>query len=176
MSRLDSVIRRLQAQRLCLNAAVTHVEEFPGPFLELGLGNGRTYDHLREIAPKRDIYVFERSPAAHPDCTPPEKFLIQGSFNETLKKASSQIEQLAALAHCDIGSGDLGVDRALAAQIGPAISALLAEGAIVLSDQLFDYSDWSAIQLPDGVTVGRYYMYRKSSIGKHRDTRYADST
>ena len=115
MSRLDSAIRRLQAQRLCLNAAVDYVEELPGPFLELGLGNGRTYDHLREITPNRDIYVFERRPAAHPDCTPPVEFLIQGNFKETLEKASSRIGQLAALAHCDIGSGNLGVDRGLAA-------------------------------------------------------------
>jgi hypothetical protein len=93
--------------------------------------------------------------------------LIQGNFKETLEKASSRIAQLAALAHCDIGSGDLGVDRALAAQIGPAISALLAENAIVLSDQLFNCSDWIAIQLPAGVAAGRYYMYRKSNIGKH---------
>jgi len=55
----------------------------------------------------------------------------------------------------------------LAAQIGPAISALLAEDAIVLSDQLFNCSDWIAIQLPVGVAAGRYYMYRKSNIGKH---------
>ena len=167
MSRLDSAIRRLQAQRLCLNAAVDYVEELPGPFLELGLGNGRTYDHLREITPNRDIYVFERRPAAHPDCTPPVEFLIQGNFKETLEKASSRIGQLAALAHCDIGSGDLGVDEALAAQIGPAISALLVEGAIVLSDQQFNRSDWIAIQLPAGVAAGRYYMYRKSNIRKH---------
>ena len=167
MSRLDSAIRRLQAQRLCLNAAIAYVEELPGPFLELGLGNGRTYDHLREITPNRDIYVFERRPAAHPNSTPPTEFLIQGNFKETLEEASSQIRPLAALAHCDIGSGDPDIDRALAAQIGPAISRLLAEDAIVLSDQQFNCSDWIAIQLPDGISAGRYYMYRKVSIGKH---------
>jgi hypothetical protein len=133
----------------------------------LGLGNGRTYDHLREITPNRDIYVFERRPAAHPDSTPPAEFLIQGSFKETLEEVSSRIRPLAALAHCDIGSGDPGIDKALAAQIGPAISRLLAEDAIVLSDQQFNCSDWIAIQLPDGISAGRYYMYRKVSIGKH---------
>ena len=167
MSRLDSAIRRLQAQRLCLNAAIAYVEELPGPFLELGLGNGRTYDHLREITPNRDIYVFERRPAAHLDSTPPAEFLIQGNFKETLEEVSSRIRPLAALAHCDIGSGDPGIDRALAAQIGPAISRLLAEDAVVLSDHLFNCSDWIAIQLPAGVATGRYYMYRKSNIGKH---------
>jgi hypothetical protein len=93
--------------------------------------------------------------------------LIQGNFKETLEEVSSRIRPLAALAHCDIGSGDPGIDRALAAQIGPAISRLLAEDAIVLSDQQFNCSDWIAIQLPAGVAAGRYYMYRKSNIGKH---------
>ena len=54
MSRLDSAIRRLQAQRLCLNAAVAYVEELPGPVLELGLGNGRTYDGLGDPPAARE--------------------------------------------------------------------------------------------------------------------------
>ena len=47
------MIRRLEAQRACLASAAEIVENLPGPFLELGLGNGRTYDHLRELAPDR---------------------------------------------------------------------------------------------------------------------------
>ena len=47
MSRLESFIRRLDAQRLCLDWAAGAVVERPGAVLELGLGNGRTYDHLR---------------------------------------------------------------------------------------------------------------------------------
>ncbi len=60
MSRLDSFIRRLKAQRACLGLAAELIRDVPGPLLELGLGNGRTYDHLREIMPGREIYVFER--------------------------------------------------------------------------------------------------------------------
>ncbi|MDX1738439.1 MAG: class I SAM-dependent methyltransferase, partial [Alphaproteobacteria bacterium] len=60
MSRLDSVIRRLEAQRACLNSAAELVGARVGHVLELGLGNGRTYDHLREILPDREIFVFER--------------------------------------------------------------------------------------------------------------------
>ena len=47
MSRLDSFIRRLQAQRACLDRAAELVRDLPGPVVEIGLGNGRTYDHLR---------------------------------------------------------------------------------------------------------------------------------
>ena len=31
-----------------------------GPVIELGLGNGRTYDHLRERLPGRRIIAFDR--------------------------------------------------------------------------------------------------------------------
>lgn len=51
MSRLDSFIRRLQAQRDVLDWAADGVEDRAGLVLELGLGNGRTYDHLRERLP-----------------------------------------------------------------------------------------------------------------------------
>ena len=61
MSRLDSFIRRLEAQRACLDRAAALIAGIDGAVLELGLGNGRTYDHLRELfqAPNvhwRDIY------------------------------------------------------------------------------------------------------------------------
>jgi hypothetical protein len=46
-SRLDSFIRRLEAQRACLDWAAQEIAAVPGEVVELGLGNGRTYDHLR---------------------------------------------------------------------------------------------------------------------------------
>ena len=49
MTPLDSFIRRLTAQRDILNAIIDLVEEVEGPVLEFGLGNGRTYDHLRDV-------------------------------------------------------------------------------------------------------------------------------
>ena len=49
MSRLDSFIRRMQAQRDCLNAAAGLIADVPGVVFDLGLGNGRTFDHLREV-------------------------------------------------------------------------------------------------------------------------------
>ena len=67
MSRLDSFIRRLEAQRACLDRAAALVAGLAGPVLELGLGNGRTYDHLRALLPGRDIFVFERAVSAHPE-------------------------------------------------------------------------------------------------------------
>jgi hypothetical protein len=42
MSRLESAIRRLEAQRDCINWAAERIAGMPGHILELGLGNGRT--------------------------------------------------------------------------------------------------------------------------------------
>ncbi len=155
------MIRRLEAQRACLASAARIVESLPGPFLELGLGNGRTYDHLRELAPDREIFVFERSPAAHPDCTPACEFLIEGDFTETLGQRIDQLGKRAVLAHCDIGSGIKDQDMELAGTISSDLDALLCVGAVVLSDQRFDRQNWSPLAVPEGVDIERYFMYSK---------------
>ena len=107
MSRLDSFIRRVSAQRDCLNMAKDMIADIRGPVLELGLGNGRTYDHLREIFPDREIFVFDRRVAAHPDCIPDDAHMILGDITETLGSALDQIGGQAAFAHCDIGTGEV---------------------------------------------------------------------
>src|SRR4051794_2188122 len=106
MSRLDSFIRRLEAQRACLDASPALIAGIPGPILELGLGNGRTYDHLRGLYPDRAIFVFERQPAAHPDCIPDPAHLIVGDIHATLPTASARLPGRAALVHNDLGTGD----------------------------------------------------------------------
>ncbi len=160
MSRLDSFIRRMQAQRDCLNAVAGLVADVPGAVLELGLGNGRTYDHLREVLPGREIYVFERKVAAHPDCIPDDDHLLLGEIHDTLPNAATRIGGPVALVHSDIGSGDAAANAKLAAWLGPQIEALLGDGAIVLSDQEMTTVAWQALPLPDGVQPGRYHMYR----------------
>ena len=145
MSRLDSFIRRVSAQRDCLNHAAPMIAGLPGPVLELGLGNGRTYDHLRELFPDREIFVFERHLAAHIACVP---------------AAAARFGRTAALAHCDMGTGEKASTEALAAFIGPAVDALMAPGGIVVSDQPYRVAGWKAVALPDGVAPGRYFISR----------------
>jgi hypothetical protein len=70
MSRLDSFIRRLTAQRDILNHVCAAVAAMDGPVLELGLGNGRTFNHLREKLPGRRIIAFDRALAAHAQLDP----------------------------------------------------------------------------------------------------------
>ena len=133
MSRLDSFIRRLEAQRSCLALAVERSRHVPGVVLELGLGNGRTFDHLREICAggpqPRDIHVFDRQVAAHPDCIPAPDRLFLGDFTATLKQARARLgDGSAALIHVDLGSGDDAASRALALQLQALAQASLADG------------------------------------------------
>jgi len=162
MSRLDSFIRRVCAQRDCLNLAKDLIADVPGPVLELGLGNGRTYDHLRELFPDRDIYVFDRRVAAHPDCIPPNDRMILGDITETLAAAPDLIGAPAALAHCDIGTGEKDSNARLIANIAPMFKALMAPGGIVISDQEYSVDCWVAQPLPNGVRPGRYFINRLS--------------
>src|SRR5215475_15528564 len=106
MSRLDSFIARMQAQRDCLNYLKPVVDALPGLIFEVGLGNGRTYDHLRDLFPGRDIWVFERKVAAHPDCIPPADRLFLGEARESIQLAAQKLGATAALIHTDLGTGD----------------------------------------------------------------------
>ena len=159
MTRLDSAIRRLEAQRACLDTAADLIRALPGPVLEIGLGNGRTYDHLRSILPDRVIYVFDRCVAAHPDCVPPEDRLFVGDILETLPAALRLLGARAALAHVDIGNGDAAATRALAGRLAAPLAAIMASGGTVVSDQPIPVRCWRVRDLPEGVRDGRYHMY-----------------
>jgi S-adenosyl-L-methionine methyltransferase len=163
VSRLDSFIRRLQAQRACLDHAVDLIRDLPGPVLELGLGNGRTYDHLRERLPGRDIYVCDRQVGAHPDCIPPEQFLVLGDVRDTLPQLGRRIGATVALIHADLGSGDKEASQRQAAQLAPTMAMLLCARGIVVSDQPLSAARLQPLPLPDGVKPGRYYLYRAES-------------
>ena len=160
MSRLDSVIRRLSAQRDCLAEAARRIAGVPGPILEVGLGNGRAYDHLRTLLPECEIFAFDRQIAAHPDCIPDARHMILGDFQDTLPAARWQIGQKAALVHADIGTGDNAVTRRLTEFVGPALVPLLAPGAVVVSDQELSIVGAEPLASPDGVAPGRYFMCR----------------
>ena len=162
MSRLDSMIRRLEAQRATLNDAAARVEGRPGIALEFGLGNGRTYDHLRSILPDREIYVFDRQVAAHPDCIPPDDRLYLGDLFDTLPAAIADLSGRAVLAHMDIGTGDKDESVSLSQRAAPLVADLLASGGVVVSDQPLDgIAEFRSLPLPQGVKPGRIYLYER---------------
>jgi len=160
MSRLDSFIRRLEAQRACLDRAAALVAALPGPVLELGLGNGRTFDHLRERLPGRAIFVFERHVAAHPDSIPADGQIILGDLLETLPQSRSRFAATVALAHMDLATGDVAQSLRLAASVAPLLAPLMRPAAIVVSEPALAVPGWTAVALPEGVAEGRYHLYR----------------
>ena len=160
MSRLDSFIARMQAQRDCLNFLKPLIEAVPGPILEVGLGNGRTYDHLRGLFPGRDIYVFERQVAAHPDCIPPDDRLFLGEARDAIPRAAQTLGATAALIHTDLGTGDHAANTALGAWLGPALDALAASDGYVLANQPLAVPRWQRQPEPPGVPKDRYFLYR----------------
>lgn len=164
MSRLDSFIRRLEAQQRCLAWAADAIHELPGVALEVGLGNGRTYDHLRALLAGRPIFALDRQVAAHPDCIPDAAHLVLGDFHDSVPVLARRLGAAAALVHADIGSSDDAASRALARWLAPALDPMLTPGAVIVSDQ--DMAPdaalgWSAVSLPPEVPAGRYFLYRK---------------
>lgn len=159
MSRLDSFIRRLEAQRACLDLVAARIADLSGPVLELGLGNGRTYDHLRELLPAREIFVFEREIRAHPADRPDPQHLFMGDFRDTLPGAGHRLPGKAALAHADIGSGDREATAELARWLSDALPPLLCAGAWVVADQPLRRHCLVPQPLPNGVTPNRYSLY-----------------
>lgn len=160
MSRLDSFIRRLEAQRACLDRAAQAIDDLPGVVLELGLGNGRTFDHLRQLLPDREIFVFEREVRAHPDCIPDDDHLILGNIEDTLPTMTRQTPGGVALVHCDIGTGDAARNQKLAAWLARALPPLLRSGAWVIADQALERTGFRPEPLPAGIAVDRYFLYR----------------
>ena len=165
MSRLDSFIRRALAQRDCLGDAARQIADLPGPVIELGLGNGRTYDHLRTLLPAREIFVFDRQVMAHPDCVPDARHFFQGDFRATLPGAMTRLGAPVALLHGDIGSGNVAKTAVLATWLAPVIRRVLTPGAVVVCDQPLLDAGLQALETPPSVEPERYFMYRAGDSG-----------
>jgi hypothetical protein len=159
VSRLDSFIRRLEAQRACLDFSLQNL--VPGAVIELGLGNGRSYDHLRAcLAGSRTIYALDRQLAVHPECVPAE--LVLGEFRDTLPRLASRIGRTVALVHADTGSGDEAASRSQARELAGLLDPLLVDGALIVSDQEMQ-PRWEPVPLPGGVPSARYFIWRRSA-------------
>ena len=161
MSRLDSFIRRMEAQRACIDFAARPGNVPEGPVFELGLGNGRSYDHLRERFPGRDIYVFERQVNANAASMPDADHLIAREILETLPRAVLRFRARVAFVHSDLGSGDEARDRALSARVAPLLAEAVAPAGLVASDQPLVIAGWQKLPLPPGIAESRYFLYRK---------------
>ncbi len=160
MSRLDIFIARVSSQRACLNHAAKRTADMPGPVFELGLGNGRTYHHMREIIPDRQIFVFERAVASQPDSTPPDDMLLLGDVHDTLPAALARFGPTASLIHADLGGHNLAKNDAFARAISPLIEPLLASGGLMVSSDRMYFDTLNEVDLPQDAVPGRCFIYR----------------
>jgi hypothetical protein len=161
MSRLDLFIDRMVSQRACLDHAAQLIRDLPGPVFELGLGNGRTYHHMREVLPGRDIWVFERAIASHPDSTPPEDRVLLGDVFDTLPQALARFGPTAALIHADLGGHDAQKNDVFARRVSPAIEPLLALGGLMVSSDRMYFDALREVPLPEAAVPGRCFIYRR---------------
>ena len=153
MSRLESHIRRCQAQCKCIERAAELMSELPGPVLEVGLGNGRTYSHIREHLPEREIFVFDRQIAAYPDCIPNADHIFLGEVTETLPLAVARFAGTIPLVHVDLAPE-------VVRDIAHHLPKLLRPGGIALAQAEAKAEGLVPLELPEGIAPGRYFIYR----------------
>lgn len=157
MSRLESMRRRLTAQIDGLNWAAADVAPRAGDVVELGLGNGRTYDHLRVIMPNRRIWVIDRQMRAHPSCIPPQDDFLEGEAPDMLRRIIEGGHRVI-LAHYDLSKGVPEDDAELAASVAPLLEEMVTPGGLVVSGQLLP--GLNRVRGPDLIDPERYYFYR----------------
>ncbi len=164
-SALERLAARLIAQRAYLVEAARRIASIPGPVFEIGLGKGRTYDHVRRLLPGRAIYCFDREHHAPPEESPPAEFLVLGEIQQTLPALAARIGAKAALAHCDIGTRKPARDMEFARYLGATLPDFMAPGAILLGDRPMESPRLEPLPAPDfarpdGIAAWPYYLYR----------------
>lgn len=163
MSRLDVFIDRMVSQRACLDFAIEQTSDMAGPVFELGLGNGRTFDHVRERVAGRDIYVFERAIASNPASTPTPEQTVLGDVRDTLPDALGRFGPTVSLIHADLGGHNLDKNDAFARLVSPLIEPLLARGGLMVSSDRMYFSGLTLIDLPEGAVPGRCFIYKNET-------------
>jgi len=166
MSRLDSHIRQKIAQRDAIDLAARWLANRDGLIVEVGLGTGRSYSHLAERFPDREIFCFDRRDVAHPRSRPPADHFYIGELAEVLVDPAlhRRFAGRVLLLHLDLGSGGP-EDETVPEFVVERTRDWLAPGAVVLSDQ--DLALLPAWGLEPVDTHGqvqhaeRYHVYRR---------------
>ncbi len=166
LTRLERFMARTAAQRACIDDAAARVGALEGEVWEVGLGNGRTYDHLRDRFAGRTIVVFDREIAAHPECVPPDDLMRLGDFRETIPAEAAKREGRIAVIHADIGTANIEKSRAMGRWLAPLFARALAPGGFLIGDQPMDDAALAPVALADvagavSLPADAYFCYRK---------------
>jgi hypothetical protein len=164
-TRLERFIARVVGQRACIDAAAAATAQLPGSVWEVGLGNGRTFDHLRDRFAGRAIVVFDRQVASHPDCIPPADILRLGDFVDTVPTEARRSAGAVAVIHADVGSGDIDASRSLGRWLAPLFAQALVPGGYLVGDQPMVDALLEPLALADigagDLAADTYFIYRK---------------
>ena len=160
MSRLEDLTHRFLTQQVTLNRAIELIEDLEGIVVELGLGKGRSYDHLRERLPGRDIYVFDHELYCESELAPPPAFRVLGDITETLPDFCRRFAGQAALIHSDIGTRHREADMPLVNFVADHLAVLIRKDGVIASDRPMDGKEWAALPWVREMTRFPYYMYR----------------
>jgi len=167
LTRLDRFIARTGAQRTLIDSAASRTTHMAGDVWEVGLGNGRTYDHLRDRFPGRAIVVFDREVAAHPECVPPDDMMRLGDFRETVPAEVERKAGQVAVIHADVGTANVEKSRALGRWLAPHFARALRPGGFLIGDQPMPDDTIEPIALAQagagGLPPDCYFFYRKKS-------------
>ncbi|MEO0390765.1 MAG: class I SAM-dependent methyltransferase [Pseudomonadota bacterium] len=159
MSRLESFRRRLTAQIEGLNWAMAQTADIAGDILELGLGNGRTYSHLREYGNRR-VWAVDQVLQCHPNSTPPQQDFLHGDAGTMMQKLLQE-GRTFGLIHSDLGNGNKEMSAQLHIDLSPLIAALAMPGGLVVSQE--PLVGLTQIDGPASVPAERYNFYRRTS-------------
>jgi hypothetical protein len=113
-------------------------------------------------SPDREIFVFERQPAAHPDFMPDARHLIIGDLAHTLPRVGDAIPTAAALVHSDLGSADSECDRRLSAWLADVLPLMCPDG-LVASDRELASAALLPLPLPPPAEPGDYCFHRRAA-------------
>ena len=164
MSQLDFHIEQKIAQRDSIDLAARRLAERPGWIVEFGLGRGRSYSHLAERFPDRQIYCFDRERATNPGWGPPSERVLLGDLAAVLEDPAvkARFHGRVILAHLDLAWGD-STDTRLHRLVVERTRGWLLPGAWILSDRAVPLKpEWGLVPLPAPHEVGyahRFYRY-----------------
>ena len=162
MSRLEDLTHRFLTQQASLNLGVELIAEVDGIVVELGLGKGRSFDHLRERLPGRVIYVFDHELSCEPEYAPDPEYWMFGEITKTLPAFCERFAGQAALVHSDIGTRHREQDQPLANFIANQLQTLMSAGGVVVSDRPMESTAWSILPRLPEMDQFPYFMYRQA--------------
>jgi trans-aconitate methyltransferase len=167
MSQLDLHIEQKIAQRDSIDLAARRLAGRPGWVIEFGLGRGRSYAHLVERFPDREIYCFDRQHAMDPGGPrPPTARLILGDLAAVLADATVQARFRARviLAHLDLAWGE-GDDATVHRLVLERTREWLLPGAWILSDRAVPLDPaWGLVPVPVTAEVGHAHRYHRYEL------------